>query len=46
MTKEEIVKAIKELVKTPKERPSIEEMEKNIALCKKTIDVKYDRLGE
>ena len=38
ITREEIIKAIKKLGEMPKERPSIEEMEKNIALCKKSID--------
>ena len=46
ITREEIIKAIKKLGEMPKERPSIEEMEKNIALCKKPIDVEYTRLGE
>ena len=46
ITREEIINAIKKLGEMPKERPSIEEMEKNIALCKKLIDVEYTRLGE
>ena len=44
-TREEIIKAIKKLGEMPKERPSIEEMEKNIELCKKPIDVEYTKLG-
>ena len=46
ITREEIIKAIKKLGEMPKERPSIEEIEKNIALCKKPIDAEYTRLGE
>ena len=46
INREEIIKAIKKLGEMPKERPSIEEMERNIELCKKPIDVEYTRLGE
>ena len=46
ITREEIIKAIKKLGEMPKQRPSIEEMEKNIELCKKTIEINWENVKE